>query len=148
MKSYKLFFLTTLIFSIAVLLVDLNGKETLDINVHDTYFIIARFHIWLGLTIFLCILTCGYFIMQKLNRKTNKYLTVIHYVLTFLPLTIIPICINLQINTTQRYRPTYEIPNPSNFSIFYIILYTLIALAVGQLVYLINIITSKKTTDR
>ena len=147
MKPYKLFLLTSVLFSIIVLTLDLTAdNNTIDINVHDTYFVIAKFHIWLLLTLFLGMLTCVYFILHKMNRKTNKTLTIAHYILTLLPLIIMPICGNFAPNTTRRYYSTNTSAMFDNggLSIIHIYIILLIALVIGQLIFIVNIATSRK----
>jgi len=92
MKQYKTFLLTSVLFSIIVFTIDLTSEyNTIDINVHDTYFIIAKFLVWFILTIFLGILTCVYFILHKMKRKTSYPLPINHYLLTIVPLIVMPI---------------------------------------------------------
>jgi len=147
MKPYKLFLLTSVLFSILVLTLDLTAENnTIDINVHDTYFVIAKFHIWVLLTLFLGMLTCAYFILHKMNRKTNNALTITHYLLTLLPLIIMPICGNFAPNTTRRYYSTNTsaLFDKVDLSILHIYIMLLIALGIGQLIFIVNIVTSRK----
>lgn len=150
MKPYKLFLLTSVVFSIIVLTLDLTAdKNTIDINVHDTYFVIAKFHIWVLLTLFLGMLTCVYFILHKMNRQTNSILTFIHYLLTLVPLIVIPLCGNFVQNTPRRYYPTTteDVFDNGTTSITNIYFILLLALGIGQLIFIVNILTSKKTTS-
>jgi heme/copper-type cytochrome/quinol oxidase subunit 1 len=147
MKPYKLFLLTSILFSIIVLTVDLTAEDnTIDINVHDTYFVIAKFHIWVLLTLFLGMLTFVYFILHKMNRRINNALTIIHYILTLLPLIIMPICGNFAPNTTRRYYSTNtsELFDKGAMSIIHMYFILLVALGIGQLIFIANILTSRK----
>jgi heme/copper-type cytochrome/quinol oxidase subunit 1 len=147
MKPYKLFLLTSALFSITVLTIDLIAeKNTIDINVHDTYFIIAKFHIWALLTLFLGMLTCVYFILHKMNRKTNNILTYTHYFLTLLPIIAIPLFGKFAQTTPRRYYSAttsnvFDNGIPSIMTIYFILL---IALGIGQLIFIVNILTSRK----
>lgn len=145
MKQYKLFLLTSVLFSIIVLTIDLTSEDnSFVINVHDTYFVIAKFHIWVLLTLFLGMLTCVYFILYKMNRKTISILTYAHYFLTLLPLIVIPICANIPQNIPRRYYTTTT--NAFDYENFFITIYFIlfIALCIGQLIFIINILTSRK----
>jgi heme/copper-type cytochrome/quinol oxidase subunit 1 len=147
MKPYKLFLLTSVLFSTIVLTGDLTAeKNTIDINVHDTYFVIAKFHIWVLLTLFLGMLTLVYFILHKMNRRTNNALTIIHYILTLLPLIIMPICGNFAPNTTRRYYSanTSELFEKGAMSVIHMYFILLVALGIGQLIFIANILKSRK----
>lgn len=146
MKPYKLFLLTSVLFSITVLSIDLTAdKNTIDINIHDTYFVIAKFHIWVLLTLFLGMLTCVYFILHKTHRKTNNILTFTHYLLTLVPLIVIPLCGNFLQDTPRRYYTTtsnvFDNGATSMTNIYFILL---VALVIGQLIFIVNIVTSRK----
>ncbi len=68
--------------------------ETLDVNIHDTYFVISIFH-FLN---FLCFLFFGmgltYYAIHKLNKKRRLLLTYIHIIGTLggiLVITLLPL---------------------------------------------------------
>lgn len=147
MKSYKVFLWTTLLFSVIILIMNLrSNNHTIDISIHDTYLVIAKFHIWLGLTLFLATLTLVYFMLDKTNRTLNTFLTTAHYIMTIVPLVIIPICINQAQRTIDRYTPTTFYAELNNgLTLTKIVLLLILILLVGQLLLVINIAISKKT---
>lgn len=145
MKPYKLFLLTSVLFSVIILTLDLSAENnTVEITIHDTYFIIAKFHVWLLLTLFLGMLTSVYFILYKTNRTTINILTYIHYSLTLLPLIAIRLYSNFPHNIPRRYYTTtnaFDYEKLSETAIYFILL---IVLCIGQFIFIINILTSRK----
>lgn len=79
-KPYLIFLL-----SIPLLLIAgfLKGDSTFDLNIYDTYFVIAKTYLaWLIAMIF-GVIGLVYLLIVKSNRKLSKWLTGIHIVLTF-----------------------------------------------------------------
>ena len=71
------------IISLIILLIgfyDMDG--TLDIDVHDTYFVIAHFYVAIILSIVYFIYGFGYWLVQeKFKKRLVKFLTIIHSVI-------------------------------------------------------------------
>ena len=69
--------------SIIILLIGLSNIDgTLDINVHDTYFIISHFHVAIILFTIYFIYGLGYWLVQEKFKKTLiKTLTILHSVI-------------------------------------------------------------------
>ena len=110
----------------------LSGDATLDINVHDTYFVIAYFHFAVLISILFAIIGVGYWIMQKSDRILSKWLNWTHIGLTFGGIIVVSIL-------TQFYRPEimeYEFNN----SLTLIITLIIFLMVLGQLIFPINII--------
>lgn len=60
------------------------ADATLDINVHDTYFVVAHFHIVMGVSAILAMLSGVYHWFPKMfGRMMNKKLGYVHFWLTF-----------------------------------------------------------------
>lgn len=75
-KVYHLFWITALI----ILVIGISNPEsTLDINIHDTYFIIAHFHVAVVFSLLFFLKGLGYWLFQKVFKKQLvRSLTVIH----------------------------------------------------------------------
>ncbi len=56
---------------------------TIDINVHDTYFVIAYFHLTFLLSLFFGTMGLGYWVAQKMNVPLSNGMKWIHLMLTF-----------------------------------------------------------------
>jgi heme/copper-type cytochrome/quinol oxidase subunit 1 len=78
-KIHYLFWLVSLII-LLIGLYDMDG--TLDINIHDTYFVIPHFDIAVFLSIIYFIYGFGYWLVQeKFKKKLVKILTITHSVI-------------------------------------------------------------------
>ena len=60
----------------------LSGEADLDINVHDTYYVISYLHLAILISILFAIISIGYWIMLKTNRKLSKWFNLTHIILT------------------------------------------------------------------
>lgn len=110
----------------------LSGEAVLDINVHDTYYVIANLHLAILISIFFGIIGIGYWIMLKADRKLSKWLNWTHIGLTFGGILVVWIL-------TKFYRTEfmeYEFNNNLTLIITLIILFMII----GQIIFPINII--------
>lgn len=68
-------------------------NDTLDINVHDTYYVISWFHIFLLMSLLFLGIGLTYFTIHKLNKTKNLILTYIHIIGTIgglLLFTLVP----------------------------------------------------------
>ncbi|SHG48530.1 cbb3-type cytochrome c oxidase subunit I [Flagellimonas flava] len=115
----------------------LSGDSVLDINVHDTYFVIAYLHLAILISILFGIIGIGYWIMQKANRKLSKWLNLIHVVLTVGGLiAIFGIPYLLFDSTAESAFPVFDQIARQNL----ILILTIFLILFGQLMYLINLI--------
>lgn len=117
---------------IIVLIGILSGDAVLDINVHDTYFIIAYLHFATLISIIFGIIGIGYWIMQKADRKLSKWLNWTHIGLTFGGTLVVWVL-------TQFYR-TEIIEYKFNNNLTLIIMLIILLMFLGQLIFPINII--------
>jgi heme/copper-type cytochrome/quinol oxidase subunit 1 len=77
-KIHYYFYLVSLI-TLLLGVTDIDG--TLDINVHDTYFVISHFDVGIVLCVVYFIYGFGYWLVQeKLRKKLVKALTILHSV--------------------------------------------------------------------
>lgn len=117
---------------IIILIGILSEDAVFDLNIHDTYFVIAHLHLATLIAILFGIIGIGYWFMQKANRKLSKWLNWIHIGLTFGGTVVVWIL-------TQFYRTElmqYEFNNNLTLIITLIILLMIL----GQLIFPINII--------
>ena len=110
----------------------LNADNVLDINIHDTYFVILYIHFAILISILFGLMGIGYWIMQKSNRKLSKWLNWTHIVLTFGGVLAVWILSNFYRTEIMEY----EFNNNLNLIITLIILIMIF----GQFIFPINII--------
>lgn len=136
-KKPHLIFLLSI--PIIILIGFMSEDAVLDINVHDTYYVIAYFHLTILISILFGIIGIGYWIMLKVDRKLSKWLNWTHIGLTFGGTLVLWIL-------TKLYRTgimEYEFNNNLTLVITLIVL----IMIAGQLIFPINIIyglTKKK----
>ena len=84
LKVYHYFWITALlILTLGVYFHNL-PDNTLDINIHDTYFVIEHLHVAIFLTLFYFFNGIGYWFVEKvLKKKLFKVLTIIHCIILF-----------------------------------------------------------------
>lgn len=81
-KAYHIFWITAVIILLIGIAGINNPDSTLDINVHDTYFVIAHIHIAVVLSLLYFLMGLGYWFIQKVFKKQLiRYLTAIHIVI-------------------------------------------------------------------
>ena len=122
----------------------LSGDAVLDINVHDTYYVIAYLHLAILISILFGIIGIGYWVMLITERKLSKWLNWTHIGLTFGGTLVVWIL--SKFNRTEFME--YEFNNNLTLIITLIILFMFF----GQLIFPINIIygliRNKKSNDQ
>lgn len=121
----------------------LSGDTMLDLNVHDTYYVISYLHLAIIISILFGIIGIGYWIMQKADRKLSKWLNWTHIGLTFGGTLIVWIL-------TKFYR-TEIMEYEFNNNLTLIITLITLLMIIGQIIFPINIIygltKKKKSSD-
>ncbi len=117
---------------IIVLIGILSGDTVLDINVHDTYYVIPYLHLAMLISILFGIIGIGYWIMQKADRKLSEWLNWIHIGLTFGGTLIVGILIQFYRTEIMEYE--------FNSNLTLIISLIILIVVLGQLVFPVNII--------
>ena len=110
--------------------------QTLDINVHDTYFVFSQQQILILISLFLGFTGLIYWIIERYGLKTSVVLNILHLILTIGILIIngIRSAIGDHFIGERYYENTY-IPDSSVWIFIFIII-------IGQFVFIINIILS------
>lgn len=81
-KVYDSFWITAILILIIGFVLSNDPESTLDINIHDTYFVIANYHLTILLFTSYFLMGLGYWLVQKLFKKQLlKSLTIIHTVI-------------------------------------------------------------------
>jgi len=82
LQKITVYYLFWLVAAIIAVIGIVHPDETLDINVHDTYFVISYLHAAFVLFVFYFLSGLGYWFVQKiLRKKLEKWLTIIHTVI-------------------------------------------------------------------
>lgn len=133
-KPYLLFW-----FSIPIIIfigfIDRNGL--LDINIHDTYFVITNIHLAILISIIFGLIGLGYWIMQETNRKLSKWLNLIHVGFTIGGSLCILILLQL---FRQPKTETFLSDLDYNTNLNMAMLMAASVLVFGQVFYLFNIL--------
>lgn len=132
-KAYYLLFITSLILLMLGFLV---GEETFDINIHDTYFVIANSHLYWLFSSLLFITFIFYFLLNITKIKLNKIISKIHIFGTIILIVLLIF-------------PYTLFSNPNEFPLFDSFEYINIVLTISflillflQLLFIINIFVS------
>ncbi len=134
-----LFFLLAI--PIILLIGVLRADAVLDINIHDTYYVISYMHFAILVSILFGIIGIGYWIMQQTNRKLSKWLSWIHIGLTFGGTLLVWILTKFYQTEIMEYE--------FNAHLTLIITLIILLMLVGQIIFPINIIygmIKKKTS--
>ncbi len=71
-----------LVIPVLVLIGLIFNQHTLDIQLHDTYFIVGNLQFVLAASLLLLLVGLGYWFINRLGKSPNRVLTVIHLLLT------------------------------------------------------------------
>jgi len=135
---YYYFWITAIIL-IAISIYWLNFEDAvLDINVHDTYFVIHNSHILQLIAIIYSLLGFFYWLFKKVNVKLINALTRLHTAITILVIPIYFIGHPLFISFPESNFPLFDDTPKIQVFITILVLITLIA----QLLFILNVIIS------
>jgi heme/copper-type cytochrome/quinol oxidase subunit 1 len=128
-------FMFWILIPIILLIGLLKPDKTLDINIHETYIIIALLHLAVLTSIIFGILGLGYWVVIKLNRRLVNWLTIIHLIITVISLCLIILIPFFLPESNQGITSLYFDAQVT------ITLSALVAVCIQSL-YLVNIITA------
>jgi cytochrome c oxidase subunit 1 len=130
--------------ALIILLTSFLVSGSLDIALHDTYFVIANVHIVLVIGLLFVLFTLIVWGINKTSRRLSSVLNWLHYSITTISLVIIAVFTNKLTSQTTTYRDYSvfdEIENyKSQMSINEWLAIILVILILGQVLFLINII--------
>ena len=120
------------VFAIIAFILGFNANGGIDINIHDTYFVISNYHFATLISIIFGIIGLIYWIVKKMNGNLSKRLNLIHVTLTFGGIFLI-----LILNEFFR-KSIMEYDFNENLTM---VIYLISAIVIfGQIVFPINII--------
>jgi len=129
------------IVSISILIIGFSrSEETFDINIHDTYFVIASIHLAYLLSISYLLLGLGYWLVVKiLKRNLIKILTIIHSAILLGSFIIYWIIIFF-----YQIRPKREFPLFDDYDVINqtLLISFILIVFVAQPIYMINLLVS------
>ncbi|WP_291134408.1 hypothetical protein [Flavobacterium sp. UBA7663] len=140
LKSYHYFWIVSSIILIIGIVNLSNGDSTMDINIHDTYYVIEHFLLAEILFLGYLFLGLGYWLVEKiLKKQLIPILTKIHTSIligSFLIYWIVIFCIKISFNENDIFNNSYEIINITLMIMFLAIIF------IAQPVYVINILVA------
>lgn len=136
-KTYNLFWSVALIILIIGLIQTNNEDTTFDINIHDTYFVIAHIYAALFLSLVYYLMGLGYWIVQKvMKRKLVPVLTIIHSAILNGSFLVYWLLIGY-----SRAFPDTSFPLFDNYELINLtlVVLTVLIVLIGQPIYIINL---------
>lgn len=97
-KTSYLFIITAIVYFLISVIFTADLDSTIDINVHDTYFVISNLHLSILVSIFVLLQGILYLIVEKTKLKLNLLLAKLHFTFTVIFLSILFLLLNFQSN--------------------------------------------------
>nr|WP_321237195.1 cbb3-type cytochrome c oxidase subunit I [uncultured Psychroserpens sp.] len=121
-----------LVFALITFILGFNANGGIDINIHDTYFVMNNYHFATLISILFGIIGLIYWIVKKMNGNLSKRLNLIHVALTFGGIFLILILNEFFRKSIMEYHFNENLT---------IIIYLISAIVIfGQIIFPINII--------
>lgn len=138
-KVYHLFWMVSLLIVIIGIVQNNDPNDFLDINIHDTYYVISNFNCTVFLFTCYFLMGLGYWLVQKvLKKQLVKFLTLTHSIIligSFIFYWIVVLLVKLQLNDrTYNYSDDHEIIN------IVLIIEFLITFFIATPIYIINLL--------
>ena len=140
-KPYIAFFISGVI----PLILGFKAQGVIDINIHDTYYVISRRHLTILYSIAFGLIGFSYFIAEKVRVNLSYNLNLIHLIITFGGINMVLILNHLMLENSE-----IDTIAKLNFSqnLYVMIYFIIIGVVIGQIILPINIIRGiSKTTE-
>ena len=110
----------------------LTFNQSVDMYVHDTYFVISNLHLAVLFGLTLSLLGLGYWIINKIKGNLIKLLSVIHLTLTIGGILLLMLLVPLTGKETESYIGYHKID--------YLFMAAMFSILSSQLIYVLNLI--------
>lgn len=137
-KNPYFIFLTLIVIFLAIGF--LNAEETLDINIHDTYFVISYLYFAVLLSVIYTFLAILYFALIKLKFPLIKWLISIHVIVSVGGLVLIWIFSQLKREMAPGDIESYIAGMTFNDKMLLGIFITVLTMVATQVVFVVNVV--------
>jgi len=141
-KEHHLVFwiISVIFFAIYLYSLLFNRDSFLDINIHDTYYLITHLHLFQILTLWFGICGLGYWFLFKWQIKIVQWMFWVHLIFSLLIILSYPLGL-------IEFEPNLENVQKRIYVMMFIVILVLIFI-LGQVIYLINILLSTLRNKR
>ena len=97
-KASYLFAITTIVYFLISVIFTADFDSTVDLNVHDTYFVISNLHLSIVTSFFVLLQGILYLIIEKMKLKLYSLLIKLHFLFVVIFLSILIFLLNFESN--------------------------------------------------
>ncbi|WP_108422640.1 hypothetical protein [Flagellimonas amoyensis] len=133
--------LSLVFFALAFYFYVFSDQSLIDVNVHDTYYVVAYFDFFLLFGIWFALCGLGYWIVSKKGVKLYKWPHWAHVILSILPFVLLPVLVYYQ--GTHGPEQMNRLPVAQGFFIL-----SLGGFVLGQVAYFLNILIATLSLKR
>lgn len=137
----RFYMLSLVFFALALYFYFFSGQSLIDLNVGDTYYVVAYFDFFLLFGIWFALCGLGYWIVSKKGVKLYTWAHWVHVILSILPFVLLPLMTYFQ----ESYGPDQFDGLAAAQGLFVL---SLGGFVLGQLAYFLNILVSTLSLKR